>query len=149
MGDNAKLYTADFYEWCLTTAMMVRKGQWECIDPEVLAEELESLAKSDRRALGSQIQRLTMHLLKWRYQLTERSGSWRRSVRNARTEIQALLDDSPSLRAQVPTLLAQRYPKGRQDALDETGLPDAVLPHDCPWTPEQILDDDFWPEATP
>jgi hypothetical protein len=32
-------------------------------------------------------------------------------------------------------------------ALDETGLPDTILPETCPWTVEQILADDFWPEV--
>jgi hypothetical protein len=149
MGTNTELYDKDFFAWTQTTAALLRAAKIYEIDLEVLAEEVESLGRSDRRAFRSEIQRLIMHLLKWRYQPSERSGSWRSSIRNARTEIQEILDDSPSLRSQVPTLLAQRYPKGREDALDETGLHESVLPHDCPWTVEQILDDHFWPEATP
>jgi superfamily I DNA/RNA helicase len=33
------------------------------------------------------------------------------------------------------------------DALDETGLPEAALPQDCPWTVVQLLDDGFWPDT--
>jgi len=143
---NSALYEHDFFEWTQTTAALLRAGKRDEIDWHTLAEEIESMGKSDRRELRSQLQRLTMHLLKWRYQPSERSGSWRKSIRNARTEIQDVLDDSPSLRPQVSTLLATRYPKARVDAIDETGLLDTALPQDCPWTVEQILDDDFWPE---
>jgi hypothetical protein len=144
---NSALYEQDFFTWTQTTATLLRAGKLQEIDFHTLAEEIESMGKNDRRELGSQLQRLTMHLLKWHYQPSERSGSWRRSIRNARTEIQVVLDDSPSLWPQVSTLLAKRYPKARADALDETGLSDTVLPQDCPWTVEQILDDDFWPDA--
>jgi putative transposase len=30
-------------------------------------------------------------------------------------------------------------------ACDETGLPETTFPQGCPWTAEQMLDDDFWP----
>jgi hypothetical protein len=89
-----------------------------------------------------------MHLLKWYYQPSERSGSWRSSIRNARLEIRDILEESPSLGRQVPDLFAKRYPRARADALDETGLPDAILPQACQWAVEQVLDDNFWPQAT-
>jgi hypothetical protein len=143
---NSALYEHDFFAWTQATAALLRAGTCDAIDLHTLAEEIESMGKSERRALGSQIQRLTMHLLKWQYQSTERSGSWRRSIRNAREEIQDILDDSPSLRPHLSSLLAQRYPRACRDAHDETGLSLATFPQTRPWTVEQILEDDFWPE---
>ena len=35
----------------------------------------------------------------------------------------------------------------RRDAVRETALPLATFPEDCPWTVEQMLDADFWPEV--
>jgi hypothetical protein len=29
----------------------------------------------------------------------------------------------------------------------ETGLPVGPCPEACPWTPEQVLAEDFWPEV--
>jgi Domain of unknown function DUF29 len=43
MGTNTDLYTHDFYAWSQTTAMLIRQGKWHEIDPEAVAEELESL----------------------------------------------------------------------------------------------------------
>jgi len=147
MSTNAALYDQDFYTWCLTTAALIREEEWYDLDREALAEEIESLAKRDRRALRRRLQLVLMHLLKWRYQPLERSGSWRRTIRTQRTAIQEILADSPSLRPTMTTILTQRYPHAREDASDETGLPLATFPEPCPWTPEQVLDADFWPEG--
>ncbi len=110
MTMNAELYEQDFFEWTQTTAALIRAGKWQAIDPESIAEEIESLGKRDRRELGSRLQLLVMHLLKWYYQPSERSGIWRGTIEDQRTEILDLLGDSPSLRRQVPAILAQRYP---------------------------------------
>ena len=146
MNTNAELYEQDFFEWSQTTAALIRAGKWDDLDREALAEEVESLGKRDRRELGSGLQTLLMHLLKWRYQPSERSGSWRGTIRTARREITAVLADSPSLRRQVPGMLTTGYADARLDASDDTGLPLVTFPDTCPWTPAQVLDADFWPE---
>jgi hypothetical protein len=146
MSTNAELYEQDFYTWTQTTAALIRAGKWDDLDRETLAEEVESLGKRDRRELGSRLQTLQMHLLKWCYQPSERSGSWRGTIRTARREIAAVLADSPSLRRQVPGMLTPGYADARLDASDETGLPLATFPETCLWSPEQVLDADFWPE---
>jgi hypothetical protein len=78
-----------------------------------------------------------------------RSGSRsnkRSTIRTQRLELRLLLRDSPSLHPRVPAFLVDIYPAARVDACDETGLPETAFPQECPWTAEQILDDDFWPE---
>jgi hypothetical protein len=149
MGTNAELYEQDFFAWSQTTAALIRAGKWDDLDRDALAEEVESLGKRDRRELGSRLQTLVMHLLKWRYQPSERSGSWRGTIRTARREIAAVLADSPSLRRQVPGMLMTGYADARLDASDDTGLPLATFPDTCPWTPEQVLDAECWPEGEP
>ena len=90
-----------------------------------------------------------MHLLKWQYQpeRRDRGRSWRSTIREQRRRLARLLQDSPSLRPEVPTLLADGYSHARAKALDETGLPSDILPLTCPWMTVQILDDAFWPEG--
>ena len=149
MGTNSDLYDQDFYAWTQTTATLIRQGKWHEVDPEYVAEELESLGKRDRRELGSRLQVLLLHLLKWQGQPGRReySHSWYDTIIEQREQIQDLLADSPSLRPQLPALLAQRYLRARQKALNETALPDTGLPQTCPWTVEQLLDEAFWPEG--
>ena len=147
MSTNAALYNQDFYAWTQEQAALLREGALHDLDVTNLAEEIESLGKSDRRALGSHLRNLVLHLLKWHGQPAGRytGSSWRSSIRNARAEIAVLLEDSPRLRREVSGLLARWYPLARQDAADETGLLLATFPEACPWTAEQILDADFWP----
>jgi hypothetical protein len=149
MRTHAELYDHDFYAWTQEQAALLREGALHDLDVTHLAEEIESLGKSDRRALGSHLRNLVLHLLKWHGQPTGRDTghSWRASIRNARAEIAVLLEDSPSLRREVSRLLARWYPLARLDAADETGLPLVSFPEACPWTPEQVLDTDFWPAA--
>ena len=151
METNADLYEQDFFRWTQTTAALIREGKWYAVDAESVAEELESLGKRDRRELESRIEVLTMHLLKWRYQPEgrEHSHSWYDTILEQRGQIQRLLDDSPSLRPQTATVLVQRYPRGCRRAMGDTQLPETIFPQTCPWTIEQLLDDDFWPESKP
>ena len=46
MESNAELYKQDFYAWTQTTAALIRAGKWDDLDREALAEEAESLEKS-------------------------------------------------------------------------------------------------------
>jgi hypothetical protein len=146
MGTNTELYDQDFFEWTETTAALLRQGKWHDVDMEACAEEIESLGNRDKRELGSRLQVLVMHLLKWCYQPSERSGSWRSTINTQRLELTVLLEQSPSLRRLVEMNLTRRYPYAREEALAETGLSEAALPQVCPWTVAQVLDEDFWPE---
>jgi hypothetical protein len=113
-----------------------------------LAEELEDMGKSNRRALLNRLQVLVMHLLKYRHQPHLRSRSWEMTIRNQRDVIQDLLQESPSLSTILnePDKLAQAYIRAMRDAVAETGLSPNTFPSDCPFTLEQLLDPEFWPE---
>jgi len=139
-------YDEDFYAWILATAELLRQRRFTEIDIAHLTEELEDMGKRERRALESYIRNVTLHLLKWRYQQDKRGVSWRQSIRNGRIELQKLLRDSPSLTSQVPQMIEDEYPAARADAIDETGLTEDTFPTQCPFTAEQVLDAEFWPE---
>lgn len=145
MSSNTKLYDADFSQWTQQQAALLRKGKWQDLDYANLAEEIESVGRSDKRELGNRLKVLVMHLLKWRYQPEgrEHGDSWEDTIWEQRGHIAAILDDSPSLRREVSVRLEQQYPAARRKALRDTQLPDEMLPATCPWTPEQILDEDF------
>ena len=149
MGTNTALYEQDLYAWCLTTAALIRNGKWHEVDVNAVAEELESVGRSQKRELESRLHVLVMHLLKWRYQPAGRQEghSWRSTIRTQRRELRLLLRDNPSLRPQVAMVINEGYWEARAEALDETELPDTALPQTCPWTAEQVFDNDFWPEV--
>ncbi|MBN2886169.1 MAG: DUF29 domain-containing protein [Chromatiaceae bacterium] len=138
---SAPSYHEDFFLWTQQQAALLRQGQWSTLDAANLAEEIESMGKSDRRALTSHLVNLLLHRLKWDYQPRRRGMSWRLSMRNARREIGLILDDSPSLRRQLPDLIETAYAAARRDAAEETGLPLETFPEHCPFEVEQLLDD--------
>jgi hypothetical protein len=142
-------YDKDFVAWTQHQAIVLREGKWDKIDLLNLAEEIESLGNSVRRELSSRLRILVVHLLKWRYQPERRSEghSWETTINTQRNDIDDLLHDSPSLRPQVQERLTQQYGKARRQALRETRLAESAVPESCPWTMEQVLDDDFWPDA--
>lgn len=144
-------YDEDFYAWCLEQARSLRRLAAaqptldEPLDLENLAEEIESLGKSQLRELGSRYRVLLLHLLKWRHQPDLRTPRWRSTIRTQRREIADLLAQSPSLRRRRAERIAAAYAAAREDAADETGLPLETFPETCPFTREQVEDPGFLP----
>ena len=146
MTDTSTLYDQDFYAWLGNNAHLLREGRLNAIDAMHLAEELEDMGRSQKRAIASHLRVLLSHLLKWRYQPARRSVSWRLSIRNARDQIEAIVDDSPSLRRELPEVLSREYEKARKYAADETELPLETFPVQTPFLMEQVFDDDYLPD---
>ncbi len=137
----------DFYAWANDSAAHLRAGRWAEVDVDQIAEELEDMGKQQKHALAGHLKILLLHLLKWRYQPALRGVSWRLSIDNARDEIAELLEDSPSLATKLPELAARRYPAARSRANLETGLPPETFPAECPFSPGQLLDQDYLPAS--
>ena len=140
-------YEADFYLWTQQQAALLRQGQFNRVDLDLenIAEEIESMGKRDRRSVSSYLQNVLLHLLKWQYQPERRGTSWKLSIRNGRYQIRRLLSESPSLKPQLPAMIAEDYSPARENAADETGLPLTTFPDVCPFTVEQITGD-YWPD---
>ncbi|MFI5268872.1 MAG: DUF29 domain-containing protein [Chloroflexota bacterium] len=136
------LYDTDFHEWAETQAALLRSRSASGLDWDNIAEEIESLAKSDEREVASRLLLICQHLLKWEYQPGRRTINWRSAIRVNRRDLGKLLG-SKTLRNHATSILAASYADGREDAAEETGLLD--LPATCPWTLEQVLDREFWP----
>jgi hypothetical protein len=145
--ETKTLYDTDFVEWTARTAELLRARRFDELDVEQVAEDIEDLGKSDRRAVGSQLSRILMHLLKRRIQPEREGASWRSSIVSARREIKYQLDDSPSLRRHLEDTLQRTYRGAVKDALDETDLTATAkeldIPETCPWTLNALLDGDL------
>lgn len=145
-ADSSVLYEEDFFRWTQVMADALRSGDLSQLDRENLAEEIESLGRSDRRELKSRLVVLLHHLLKWQVQPEMRSRSWRSTLNEQRRRILDVLDDSPSLRSFLGLSLDKCYADARREAADETGLPIAMFPIDCPYAIEAILNVEFLPD---
>ena len=134
-------------------AALLRTGKWQELDYENLAEEIESVGRSEKRELGHRLEVLLMHLLKWQYATrgaTERHG-WEDTIWEQRRQLVALLQDSPSLRHEVAPRLAQHYPAARRKAHRDTRLPGCDISWlICPWSVHYAgqKDEGFWPKGS-
>jgi hypothetical protein len=137
-----KLYDQDFSLWIETTVEQLKQKQLDHLDWENLIEEIESLGKSEKNALQSNLRILLMHLLKWQYQPERRSNSWSYTITEHNIRIKEAFDDSPSLKSYCTNILDNCYQNARKLAAKETGLDITVFPVDCPFSEEDILNSD-------
>ena len=101
------------------------------------------LAKTSLLAeLVSRLSVLIAHLLKWQFQPARRSRSWRNTILTQREEIEALLEDSPSLRSELETLIPVAFARAGRLAEDETGIEQDAFGESCPFTLKEILGED-------
>jgi len=143
---TASLYDLDFCKWIQHQVATLRAGKFSELDLENLIEEMEAVGRSEKRSLVSSLSLVLMHLLKWQYQPDLRSKSWMFSIRNQRDEVIAILDDSPSLKSFMGTAIERAWNKALIEAEKETGIESERFPQTCPWTFDEFMNDDFWPE---
>ncbi|MGA7954516.1 MAG: DUF29 domain-containing protein [Gloeobacterales cyanobacterium] len=134
-------YDTDLLAWANHTAHLLREQRWEEVDWEHLIEEVEDLGKSERSAIGSQMERVMLHLLKWEYQSQRRSDSWLDSINDGRSQIRRKLEDSPSLKNYPDQILDKEYGRACREAARQIGLDIATFPVTCPYSTDQVLSD--------
>ena len=141
----ASLYERDFYAWLNEQAEKLRARSHNDLDWENLAEEIESVGRSQKREIRTRLERLIQHLLKWQFQPGRRSESWRITIGEQRVFIRGLIETSPSLKQFPGEIFEEAYAGGRRDAIDETGLLPKFFPTEPPFTLAQALDTKFLP----
>ena len=112
-------YDTDLALWAEDQARALRDaaraGTNLPIDWENVAEEIESLGRSQGRELASRIRNILLHLLKLQVSpATDPRAGWRETIQEQRNEIEAVLIDSPSLRRTVPEVIERELGKARQ-----------------------------------
>jgi len=151
MTDAKVLYETDFHEWLLDQATALRRaaavGSNLDLDFENLAEEIESMGKSELGAVESAYARVIEHLLKLEQSPARypRRG-WKVSVTVHRQDAEEELRKSPSLLGKIDWgRLYRRARKVAAVSLEGDGIAARDLPESCPYTLEQIRDEDWWP----
>ncbi|MCB0063242.1 MAG: DUF29 domain-containing protein [Caldilineaceae bacterium] len=143
----ASLYETDFYAWTQRQAALLRTEEFSEVDWNHLIEEIETLGRSERNEVKNRLIVLIMHLLKWQYQPELQSRSWIATITVQRDDLAALLADNPSLHAQLAEFVDEVYSRAVKRAVQETGLRATVFPAACPFSAEEIMNEDFWPDA--
>lgn len=144
------LYNTDFVKWAEQQRDYLVERRFDLLDLEHLIEEVDDLAGRHREALESYFRVILIHLLKLTYTKGSRDPEqvWKRSVENARDEIQFLLEDYPSLHHHIAHLIVRAYRKAVvkvHKELRDYGDDHEPFPETSPWTADQVLDEAFWP----
>lgn len=145
---NQNLYERDYYLWLKTTIEQIRTGQFAAADLENLLEELETMGRSEKRAVESLLIKLLEHLLKLQYWDRERErnqGHWQGEIRTFRRQIQKSLKDSPSLKPYVLEIFEECYQEARKEASDRSQLSLDLFPLIPIGSVEKILDENWFP----
>jgi hypothetical protein len=132
-------YADDFYTWTQEQGARLRSGDVSRLDLENLAEEIESLGRSQYDSLVSLWRVVLLHMLKFDYQPERRSRSWTVSIRTHRNRAADVLEDNPGLKSRLAQAFKRAYRDAREEAAVETGLPLRIFPKDCPYTREELL----------
>lgn len=147
-------YERDFDAWIQQHIALLKQGRVNEIDVEHLIEELEDMGKSNLRELESRFIILIAHLLKWQFQFKQLSkqwkkykgSSWQQTIIEQRLQIRKQLKNVPSLKTRIQNAVIESYPYASELAMKETRLPVSTFPENCPYTIEQLLDENFYPE---
>jgi hypothetical protein len=139
------LYDSDFYAWTQEQSAKLRAGYFSDIHSANIAEELESLGKSQKKELISRLTVLLAHLLKWQYQPDKKTLSGQLTIEEQRDELANHLADNPSLKALLDQSIERAYKKAVRWAQEEILLPKQTFPAQCPYAWAQLIDQSFYP----
>lgn len=157
-GNLARMsdYDTDVYAWSRRQGALLRRlaaGERvndADLDWPNIAEEIETVGRSERGAVASHIANIMEHLIKLQASpaLQPRAG-WRATIGRARLGVERLLDESPSLRREVADIVSGELGRSRKLAalaLAEHGET-PTLPLDSLTYNEQQVLGDWFPDA--
>ncbi|HDL7824532.1 TPA: DUF29 domain-containing protein [Yersinia enterocolitica] len=139
-------YDTDFYGWTQDQADLLRSGRLEQLDISNILKEIESIGNCQQNELESRLEVLFLHLLKWAFQPSHRGRSWQLTIAEQRRKVARRLSKSPSLKRELDEMTTDAYGDAILSAARETGMDEKAFPKSCPWTFDQIMDSDFYPE---
>lgn len=139
-----ELYDRDFDLWISDTVTKLKAHRFHELDLENLIEEIESLAKRDRRELENRLDVLLNHLLKRCYIDSPDYRGWELTIREQRKQLERSLKQSPSLQAYFTEVFAAVWRSALADAQEDD--PQIEFPVQWPFSHEVdvLLSDRFW-----
>ena len=150
------LYDQDYYLWLENTVEQLRLCKAHCrrqsqefkqLDLDNLIEEIESLGREQKHKVESYLRQLLKHLLLYQYWEAEKAyctTGWASEIDNFRAELEILLR-SRTLYNFLVSILEPTYAKARRAACLKSQL--QIFPKSCPYTIEQILNPDWFPDS--
>ncbi|MEG3440356.1 DUF29 domain-containing protein [Pannus brasiliensis CCIBt3594] len=141
------LYTEDFVAWVEETTRLMKAGSIDSLDWPHLIEEIEGLGSEQKHKVDSYLLQLLIHLLLYRYWNSEREWSgrgWSIEIANFRTQLEILFR-SRTLYNYFQEEIEVIYPKAVKLAAKKSDLPKSLFPETCPFSADEIMNEDFLP----
>lgn len=136
----------DFYGWVMQNASLLKQGKFSEADMENIIEEMEAMGRSEKSQLVNRFSILIAHLLKWQFQPDFRGRSWHGTIKEQRKRAKILLKENPSLKSKLKEAFADAYELAVDQIEKETPIDLKLLPPECPYTFDQCLEENFYPE---
>ena len=130
----------DTCRWAFEQAAHLRAGRFDQVDVANVADEIESVGKSEFRSFASGLEVILLHMLKWEHQRSKRSRSRVFSILEHRRRVRDDLDDNPSLKAREAEAIGRAYGTARLRASRQTRLRLGTFPEECPYGWERIME---------
>ncbi|MDK2409579.1 DUF29 domain-containing protein [Aphanizomenon sp. PH219] len=142
-----KLYEIDDYLWLEETIKLLKTKDLDNLDLDNLIEELESLRRNELNKVRSLLRQIIIHILLLEYWQEE----YDRNYRHWQGEIIAFRDDlnnslTTTLKNKLVQELAHIYNVAVKVVVQKTGLASNLFPDHCPYSLEQLFDDNWYPQ---
>ncbi|PLS67994.1 MAG: DUF29 domain-containing protein [Cyanobacteria bacterium M5B4] len=147
MTDTQSLYEKDYALWLDRTIADLKAKRLEAIDWQNLIEEVENLAKSERRELTNRLTTLLEHGLKVKFSdFVQDYRGWIETIRRSQREIKRLLNSSPSLKPYWYEIFDDCYKEALIFLRESNDYCRFIFPDQCPFPtdPDRLLNDTFW-----
>jgi hypothetical protein len=145
----------DFCGWLADQVTVLHSRQYEMIDCDALAEELEEMGRRERDALVSDLEVALRHMLKLANEtrateIARNERQWKLDLVEHRMRARDILERSGSLNSKFDEFKDKAYERARKLAgIAIAPDQEPVGPLDCPWSKDKILQDDFFPSPSP
>ena len=136
----------DVYGWAVHTAQLLKDKKMNEVDFDGIIEEIEALGRSEKHELMSRLSLVIAHLLKWQFQPNMRGHSWTYTIREQKKQAKIHYKDNPGLKSKLEEIIIDAYDIAISKAAKETSMNEKDFPVQCPYTFEQIMNDEFYPE---
>jgi hypothetical protein len=145
-NDLKNIYELDEYLWLQETIKILKENQLNDLDVENLIEELEDLSKKDRNRVSNFLEQIIRHILLLQYWTIEyemNKNHWRAEIQGFRTQLRKYL--TTNLHNHLINELELIYQDALEYVQEKTGF-SVDFPQTCPYTLEQLLDKNWFPD---
>ena len=156
------LYESDYHGWIIRQRELLKNNRLNELDIPNLLEAMAQEMGNNHHTLESHLKTLLLHLLKYQHQVQVinpvlpepyNCREWFASIDRARDDIGSLFRKNPSLKRETDKAISEVYPNAKRIAIKEMNryvqkhqqLNNRSFPSECPWTFDQIIEEDWLP----